>query len=732
MLDYQEMSINYGYASADTEMRDACLEDIERFFINGQWWRGNTGESFKNKPKPEFNKLWRSINRVCGDINDMELNATIISNSDDATDEDADLLARRWRNDFQASDGIEASEIATQEAIIGGMGCVKLASKYEDEENPDPDKQYLCAEIVHSACTSVVFDAGAIRKDKADAKRAWHLIRVNRRTTEEEYSTKICSFMNPPSSSYGNDSILDLNSTKDVYLAHYYEVIEKNLTVHDMSAAISGLTITTGDGTKDQNGQKYTRDEFNEIKQDYEDLIGEPAPTIRKKVKFVEYALCDGEKYLTKPQRMPFKRVPLFPRYGYYKVINGQEFYCGEVRKQLDNEMFMNQFGSAMMQILAADQVGKPEYTPEQIARHANQRAKAESDNAPFVMSDPIKDASGNPVHFGPIGMTQPPQAGTGFLAAGQFLENNNLQMGAQGNASVPANASGDAIQQVNERQDDAFLPIVKNVLHSISAQCEGWIPAAQTLYFTNQRRLRVQEASGKYSQVTTLEMSEDSEGNYGPYKNSARGRYTVQVSKGEAYKDQRQTERESNIELLQYAGSDTEMGQLILMSTMQLTDGEGGDSMRQVARYKEIDLLLQMGVPFKPENEEEEQYIQQKIQQMEQASQQQQEDPAIMLERMKEQNIMLSHQNKQAELQLNVAKFQVETQGKQSKQLSDNQMNYVNAQQKQQQIDIEAKDKQFKNALDLTKLEIEAGKDLNNSVQDNMLVFDPAVGDFV
>ena len=650
----------------------------------------------------------------------MELNAIIVSNSDDATDEDADLLARRWRNDFQSSDGIEASEIATQEAIIGGMGCVKLVSKYEDEENPDPEKQYLCAEIVHSACTSIVFDAGAIRKDKSDSKCGWHLIRVNRRTVEEEYSTNISSFMSPPTTGYGNDSLLDLNSTKDVYLAHYYEVIEKNLTVHDMSDAIADLVITTGDGIKDQNGQKYTREEFKEIKEDYLLLVGEPAPTIRKKVKFVEYALCDGEKYLTKPQRMPFKRVPLFPRYGYYKVINGQEFYCGEVRKQLDNEMFMNQFGSAMMQIMAADQVSKPEYAPEQISRHAAQRSRAEIDNAPFVMSDPIKDISGNPVHFGPIGMTQPPQVGSGLVTAGQFLENNNIQMGAQGNASVPANASGDAIQQVNERQDDAFLPIVKNVLHSISSQCEGWIPAAQSLYFTNQRRLRVQEASGKYSQVTTLEMSEDSEGNYGPYKNSARGRYTVQVSKGEAYKDQRQAEREGIVEMLQYAGSDTEFGQLMLMGAMQLTDGEGGGSMRQVARYKEIDLMLQMGMPFKPENEEEEQYIQQRMQQMQQASQQQQEDPVVMLERMKEQNVMLSHQNKQAELQLNAAKFQAETQGKQSKQLSDNQFNYVKSKQEQQKIYNKQVDDATKNAIKITELEVKSDMQLNGQVESN------------
>ena len=491
MLNHEQMTINYRDASSDTDMRDACLKDRERFFIKGAWWDGSHGKQFKNKPKPEFNKLWRSINRLVGTINDMELNAIIVSNSDEATDESAELLQKRWRNDFQTSDGIEASEVATMEAAIGGFGCTKLVAKYEDPESPDPDKQYLCSEIVWDACNSVYFDAGAIRKDKEDARYGWHLIRTNREKIEEEYGVSVTSFMNPTTLWRGDR--LEYDSQRDIYLAHYYEVIEKNLTTYDFSL-MNGLKITTGDGIKDEEGNKYSRDDLKEIRDIYLDQFGEEAPTTKRKTCYVEYALADGEKYLTKPQRMPFKRVPLFPRYGYYAVIQGQEYYCGEVRKQEDHEMFHNYFASSMMEIMAAPQVSKPEYTPQQIAKHANQRARADIDNVPFVMSDPLTDKDGNIAHLGPIGMSQPPMIGTGLAAAGQFLEQNLQQAGGMGQASVPSNTSNEAIQNVNERQDDAFLPIVKNTLHSIKAQCEAWIPAAQTLYFTNQRRLRVLE----------------------------------------------------------------------------------------------------------------------------------------------------------------------------------------------------------------------------------------------
>ena len=91
----------------------------------------------------------------------------------------------------------------------------------------------------------------------------------------------------------------------------------------------------------------------------------------------------------------------------------------------------------------------------------------------------------------------------------------------------------------------------------------------------------------------------------------------------------------------------------------------------------------------------------------------------------------MLEQENRQAEIQLQAGKVQLDNQGKQQKQMSDDQFNYAKAQQAQQKLDDERADKSYKNSLSLAKLELEAGRDLNAELRDNMLVFDPSIGDF-
>jgi hypothetical protein len=621
MIDHQQMCIEFRYASANNEMRLKCREDFQRFYLDGGWWSGSWGKQFANKPKPEFNRVWRDINRIVGSVNDMEFNAVIASNSEDATDEGAELLQRRWRNDFMTTEGVEANETSTREALIGGMGALKVVSKYEDEEDPDPEYQYLCLEPISSACSSVFFDSGAIKKDKSDAKFGWHLIRVNRRMIEDEFGEdNITSFMNPVWDEYDNQ--LDFDNSRDIYLAHYYELVEKTLVEHDFTL-IGAPIITSGDGITDNFGNKYTREELKELKEMHFEQISSDVPIKRRKVKYVEYALADGNKYLTKAQKQPFKRIPIIPRYAYYTEINGKEYYCGEVRKRTDAEMFHNMFGSAMMEVMSKPQVSKPEYLPEQVARHANQRARADIDNAPYVLSDSATLPDGSNV-VGPIGQTQPPQIGTGLAAAGQFLEGQIQQTSAIGANTTPANTSGEAIQQINERQDDTVLPAIKNITHSIKAACTTWIPAAQKLYFSKQRMIRVQEVDGNYAQVQTLEMVSLPDGRVGPYGNNPTGKYSVSVRTGEAYKDSRNAQRQTMMEMLNYVGSDTEFGQMIAMNAMMLTDGEGGDKMREVAKYKMIDLTIAQGIPYEPESEEEAAYIENKLMQMQQMQQQQ------------------------------------------------------------------------------------------------------------
>ena len=630
MLKHEDMTVEFNRTNVDTELRLRGRQDTEKFYLEGAMWSDSYGTQFTNKPKPEFNRLWRDINKIIGTVSNMEFNAVISSNSEQATDEGAELLQRRWRNDFMNTEGAKANENAIRECLVCGFGAVKLVSKYEDEENPNPEEQILQFKTINSAITCVFFDAGAVEKDKSDAIYGWELIRVNKHYAEMEYGKGLTSFMNPVYES--STTQLSLNSTKDIYLAHFYEVIEKKLRVYDFTE-VGGPILTTGDGIKDQFGDSYTKSDLDDLKEMYEYQTGEQITYDRKKVKYVEYALADGSRYLTKPQKMPFKRIPIIPVYAYWASIYGKEYYCGEVRKRLDAEMFHNMFGSTMMEIMSKPQVEKQEYLPEQIARHASQRASAEVDNVPFLMSDIAYDKNDNPI-IGPVGKYTPPQIGTGLAAAGQFLGGQLAQGSTQGQTSLPANTSGEAVRQINERQDDTTLPAVISITHSIRATCLTWIPAAQNLLFNKPRRLRVQEVDGSYSNVSTLEVVALPNGKVGPYKNNPTGRYSVSVKAGESYKSSRAAQRETMERMVNYAGSDTEMGQLMLMNALMLTDGEGGDRMRQIASYKMIDMQLAMGIPLNEQDysEDEIQYIKNRMQQM-RAQQQmaQQNDPVMM-----------------------------------------------------------------------------------------------------
>ena len=710
MKELRDIKLNLNESfSAYYDRNRLCLDDYEFAVVSGAMWKGSYAEQFKNRPKPEMNKIYGAINRLLGQKQRLEMNAKIISNSDDATDEDAEALQSRWRNDFNSGNGNEALNNSDQEAYFSGFGAFKEVAKYEDEENPDPEKQYLCLEPIYSAASSVIFSP-SLRKDKSDSKQCWHIIRTNRKAIEEEYGVSVSSI---------NAQIdwfdWSTDTDKDIYLAHYYEVVIKNMTTYDFGG---GYVITSGDGIKDSEGNKVTREELTELKDLREHT------TVKKKVKRVEYALISGDQFLIKKQLTPFKRIPIFPQYGYYNVINGIEYFCGEVRKRRDPQMFLNTYHSSLMEIMAAPQVEKPEYTPEQIARHAGQRARADIDNMSYVMSDPIKNPDGTIAHLGPIGKQTPPQIGSGLAVAGQALEANLLEMSGTGQSTLPSNAAADAVRQVNERQDDTFQPLIQNSMSAIKSACEAWIDAAQSLYFSNPRKLRVQSLDGSYSQLETLQYDVDPDGNYGPYKNSARGRYTVQVKMGESFKSKKEAELDTTLKMLQFADSSTPQGQILLNQAILSTTGEGGSRSRKIAQYQIIDNMLALGIDPDPKDDDEKQYIQQKMQQMEQAAQQPQEDPmmvAAQAEQTKANADMMAQENKATELKISVAKMQEDSQGKKERLQVDVLAKSRSIEQNQQKIDNDKENNDYKNALSALTLELQYQKDLNTELMNNL-----------
>lgn len=604
------------------DRNEQVIDDIRFAKVPGAQWGGADFEQYQNKPKPENNKIARQINRILGQYERLAMNAKIISASDRATDDSAELLQSRWRNDFNASDGIEAVNNAADEAFHGGFGAYKIVAKYEDDEYENEDYQNLALEPIYSAASSVVFNAGSLRKDKRDATQGWHLVRVNRHEMEEEFNTSISSY--PEATTNYNYFDWYCDNSKDVYIAHYYEVIEKKVTEYEFE----GITIT-------KDGRKYTDQMGNKI--DYEMLqeMMEVMPFEKetKRLKYVEYALLSGDQFLIEPRKTPFKTIPLIPQYGYHQILNGVEYYCGEVARQRDNQRFLNMGFGSLMEILAQPQTETPEYLPEQVQRFASMHANRTVDNYAYLMSDPVKDKGGNLVQMGPVAMHNPPSIGTGMQAAIQFLNENVAEQGGIGQSTLPANTSAKAVEQVNQRQDDSYQPMFQNAMQTLKAACETWIPAAKELYFSNERSIRLEGPDGSHSQIMTMQyMFDEERQEFGPFKNSAEGRYDVTVKTGESNKQKKEADRDANLEILQYTDTATPKGQMILNNLIQTSTGEDTADARRIARFDNLKIMVDMGLDPQPKTDDEREFVERIMQAQAMAQQNPQPDPQMVL----------------------------------------------------------------------------------------------------
>jgi hypothetical protein len=583
-----------------------AVEDLRFAFVAGAQWNGSDGDMFANRPKFENNTTAIAIQRIHGQYQRANFGIKVIPNSDEATDLDAEVLTSKYRDDFIKSDGVEADSNAALEAFTCGFGATLWTNRYENDENPNANRQYLCSEPIYSACSSVVFSANALRKDKSDAEKAWYLIRANREYIEREYGESICSY---PQSTYDNIG-WEWDATKDVYLAHVWEVVEKTFT--DYIFPFSGLTITIGDGSiLDQDGNEISRDIFNELK-DIEEY-----DQIKRKVRNVEYSFQHGDGYLIKPKKTPFKRVPIIPRYGHYCVINGIEHFFGEVALKRDPQRFGNMLYSSLGQIASQNQIPLKEYLPAQVNRHKTTFENKDIENPPYLLTDPADLPDGS-VAIGPVGDHQPPAIGSGLQAAIQINSAIKTEQEGTGQSTVPANTSASAVQQVNERQDDRYQALFQNQMYAIQAGARVYIPAAQEIYFSESRNIRVIGQDGQSSNVRTMQDSLSPSGDvYGPYAYCARGDYEIQVKMDEAYKDKKARELEESMTLLQYVDSNSPEGQMIVNQAIMATTSDTNVDLRRIARYNMIDIMLARGLQVEPKSQEEAQYIQKKQEEM-------------------------------------------------------------------------------------------------------------------
>src|SRR5690606_8495461 len=137
-------------------------------------------------PKVEINKLHLAVIRIFSEYRNNRISVDFRPKSDEAEGL-SDTLDGLYRADEQDSGAQEAYDNAFEEAVGGGFGAWRLRAEYEDETDPDDERQRIRIEPIFDADSCVYFDLDVKRADKADACRCFVLSGMTRQAFVDEY-----------------------------------------------------------------------------------------------------------------------------------------------------------------------------------------------------------------------------------------------------------------------------------------------------------------------------------------------------------------------------------------------------------------------------------------------------------------------------------------------------------------------------------------------------------------
>lgn len=568
--------------------RKQCLEDRRFYSIAGAQWEGSLAEQFENKPKYEINKIHLSVMRIINEYRNNRISVDFVS-KDGTNDNDlSDVCDGLFRADERDSGAEEAYDNAFEEAVGGGFGALRIGNKYEDEEDDDNENQRIRIEPIYDADSSVFFDIGAKRQDKADSKYCFVMYAISPEDFEEEYGKS------PTTIGKEITQIeYDWYTPDIVYVAEYYRVEEKRETIRIFR------TITGEE-------ERYSQDDFDDNPELMEELSAVGSKEIRqKKVKKhkVRKYILSGNEILEDCGYIAGKNIPIIPAYGKRWYVDSIERCMGHVRLVKDVQRIKNMLTSKLAEISALSTVEKPIFTPEQVVGLEERWASDNIKDYPYQLVHPITDAAGNQLPAGPIGYTKPPQIPPALAALLQLVDIDMKDiLGNPGEGEkIVSNISGKAIEMIQKKIDGQAFIYMSNFAKTIRRVGEIWLSMAKDVYVEKGRMMKT---IGTMGETGTVELQKPIITDKGKnvYENDiTEATFDVAVDVGPSSTTQREATVKSLTGMMQMT-TDPETAQVLQAMAMMNMEGDGIAEVREYFRKK----LVSMGV-IKPTEEEAE-----------------------------------------------------------------------------------------------------------------------------
>jgi hypothetical protein len=567
--------------------REMALQDRRFCSVTGAQWEGSLGDQFFNRPKFEVNKVNLSVIRIINEYRNNRITVDFVSKDGKEADELADTCDGLYRADEQDSSANEAYDNAFEEAVTGGYGAYRLRACYEDEYDPEDDRQRIRIEPIFDADTTVFFDLNARRQDKSDAKTCFVLIPMTRDAYREEYDDDPDSWPKEFVQWLFDWVTIDL-----VYVAEYYRVEEKRERIL-IFRTIDGKEERLREADADAERMAYMAGIGTE-------LVGEKRVKVRKVRKYI----LSGSGILEDCGYIAGNCIPIVPVYGKRVVIDGLERCMGHVRLAKDAQRLKNMQLSRLGEISALSPIKKPIFIPEQVAGHRDMWAEDNVKNYPYLLLNAVQDRDGNDVPTGPVGYTSPPEIPPAMAALLQITETDMMDLlgNQQNGEELQPNMSGKAVELVQTRLDMQTAIYVSNFAKGMRRGGEIWLSMARDIYVEDGRKMKSVGATGEMETVELNVPILDPETAAVERQNDlSEARFDVAVDVGPSSSSRKAATVRALTGLMQITTDPQTMQVLSAMAMMNM-EGEGIGDVRKWFRKQ----LVQMGA-MEPTDEEAE-----------------------------------------------------------------------------------------------------------------------------
>jgi len=567
-----------------------CLQDRRFYSLAGAQWEGPLREMYDNRPRFEVNKIHLSVIRIINEYRNNRIAVDYVAKDGSADNTLADTCDKLYRADCQDSGAEEAFDNAFEEAVGGGYGAFRLKTTYINEEDDEDERQRIAIEPIFDADSSVFFDLGAKRQDKADAKRCFVVTAVPRKTYIAEYDDDPATW---PKEIHQYE--FDWATPDVVFVAEYYRIEDRSETIRIFETVVG-------------EEERYTDADFEadpELEQKLT-AIG----TVEVRQKRVRRRVCrayimSGSRVLEDLGVIPGRMIPVVPVYGKRWYIDNVERCMGHVRLAKDAQRLKNMQLSKLGEISAYSSIEKPIFTPEQVSGHQVMWAEDNLRNYPYLLINPITDTNGQTNITGPVAFTKSaaiPPALAGLMQVTETDMQEILGSSQQADKMV-ANISGKAVEMIQARIDGQAFIYMSNMAKAVRRCGEIWLSMARDVYVEPGRKMK---GIGAQGEMESIEIAKPMivDGKLTLQNDLSEAEFDVAVDVGPTSISRKAATVRALTGMMAIT-QDPETQQVLQAMAMLNMEGEGVTEVRDYFRKK----LVRMGV-VKPTDEEREQLV--------------------------------------------------------------------------------------------------------------------------